>query len=326
MMTTPAKSPLLLALCIGSALAAGAPMAWAQSGSFGKDPFAQEDRTGALVEELNTLLEKGEKERLIDPWFLRDLRTVIGKYDRPWSEILLQDDFSARGPQPDPPWQVTAGEFLIDWRHGLRSVIEKGAAGQSTQSQSSQSQSKSTDEKDLGKALLGALLQGALQGNQSGGQNGGTQQQTASQASFAAVQAPLAISNAFSIEVTFSLRPIANGTEEGFEIGPYQGATASSGYRLSYIAADRSLQLLKVSSRGVQTIDVARLTSGLTDEQSHHLTWTRDRDGGMEVQLDGQVSMAVTDRSFREVFDGFAILNRGGDLAVRDVTIAGVSN
>lgn len=321
MMTTPAKRPLLLALCIGSTLAAAAPMAWAQTGSFGKDPFEQEDRTGALVEELNTLLEKGEKERLIDPWFLRDLRNVLGKYDRPWSEILLQDDFSARGPQPDPPWQVTAGEFLIDWRHGLRSVIQKGTGGQSTQSNSTGS-----DEKDLGKALLGALLQGALQGNQSGSQNSGTQQQSASQASFAAVQAPLAISNAFSIEMTFSLRPISNGTEEGFEFGPYQGANASSGYRLSYVSADRSLQLLKVSSRGVQTIDVARLSNGLTDEQSHRLTWTRDRDGVMAVQLDDQDAMAVTDRSFREAFDGFAILNRGGDLAIRDVTVTGASN
>ena len=316
------KKPLLLGLYFCAALTAGGANAVAQTGSFGQAPNDQTDSTRALVDELKALLEKGEKERLIDPWFLRDLQTVIGRYDRPWAEILLQDDFSARGPQPDPPWQVTAGEFLIDWRHGLRSVIEGGAT-----SQSAQSDSQRTDEKDIGKALLGALLQNALQGGQSSGQGGGgTQQQTSGQAKFAAVQAALPISNAFSIDVTFSLRLLVNGTEEGFELGPYQGANASSGYRLSYIAADRSLQLLKVSSRGVATIDVARLANGLTDEQAHQVNWTRDRDGAMTIRIDGQDVIAVTDRSFRESFDGFAVLNRGGDFALRDVTIAGVSN
>lgn len=279
------------------------------------------DRTGALVEELNTLLDKGERERLIDPWFLRDLRTVIGKYDRPWSAVLLRDDFSSRGPEPDPPWQVTAGEFLIDWRFGLRSVIENNAATQSTQGTS-----PTTDEKDIGKALLGALLQNALQGGQSGSQSGGSQQQASSQSTFAAVQAPLSISNAFAIDVTVSSRPLASGAEEGFEFGPYQGIDAGSGYRLSYLASERSLQLLKVTARGVATIDGARLASGLTDEQSHQISWTRDRDGVMTIQIDGQDIITVTDRSFRDPFDGFAILNRGGDLAVREVTVAGVPN
>ena len=315
------KKPLLLSLYFCAALTAGGANAAAQTGGFGQASNAQTDSTRALVEELRALLEKGEKERLIDPWFLRDLQTVIGRYDRPWAEILLQDDFSARGPQPDPPWQVTAGEFLIDWRHGLRSVIEDGAT-----SQPAQSESQRTDEKDIGKALLGALLQNALQGGQSNSQDSGTQQQTSGQAGFAAIQAALPISNAFSIDVTFSLRALVNGTEDGFELGPYQGANASSGYRLSYIAADRSLQLLKVSSRGVSTIDVARLANGLTDAQPHQMTWTRDRDGAMTIRIDGQDVIAVTDRSFRDSFDGFAVLNRGGDFAMRDVTIAGVLN
>lgn len=316
------KNPLLTALLLATALAAGPCGALAQSGSFGQDPNLQGDNTRALVQELNALLEKGEKERLIDPWFLRDLRNTIGKYDRPWSTVLLRDDFSARGPQPEPPWEVTAGEFLIDWRHGLRSVIAGNAATQSDQS----SQTQGTSEKDIGKALLGALLQGALQGNQSSSQGGGTQQQNTGAASFAAVQAVLPISNAFSIEMGFSLRPPTSGTEEGFELGPYQGATASSGYRLSYVAADRSLQLLKVTSRGVSTIDMARLSNGLADEQLHSLTWTRDRDGRMIISLDGQDVITVTDRSFRDAFDGLAVLNRGGDFAMRDVTIAGIAN
>lgn len=319
MMTFAAKKRLLPGLYILPLLALASPSAQAQSGNLASDPFAQGDRTGALVKELNTLLEKGEKDRLIDPWFLRDLRSVIGKYDRPWSTVLLQDDFSARGPQPDPPWQVTAGDFLIDWRSGLRSVIEKDAAPQS-----GQSGSQGSSEKDIGKALLGALLQGALQGgNQNSGQSN-TQTQSTSQASFAAVQAPMSISNAFAIEMTVSLRPLATGSADGFEFGPFQGANASGGYRLSYAAADNSLQLLRVSTRGTATIDTVRLGTSLVDEQTHRFDWTRDRDGGMRIALDGGEVMKVTDRSFRDPFDGFAILNRGGDFAIREVTVSGV--
>jgi len=289
-------------------------------------PGSAENDTNALIRELNTLLDRGEQERLIDPWFLRDLRTALSRYDRPWTEILLSDDFSARGPQPDPPWQVTAGEFLIDWRHGLRSVVEKSGATTAQSSGGGQ-----TDEKDLGKALLGALLQGALQGQQQGG-NSQQGQPTQTGPSFSAIQAPLRLSNAFAIDMTLSLRALQRGGDDGFELGPYQGANASGGYRLSYIAGDSaagsagSLQLLKVSSRGgVATIEFSNRPIQLLDGQPHSLSWTRDRDGLMAISIDGVEVMRVTDRSFRDPFDGFAVLNRGGDIALRDITIAGVA-
>ncbi len=290
-------------------------------------PGNAENGTNALIEELNTLLNRGEQERLIDPWFLRDLRAAISRYDRPWTETLLSDDFSARGPQPDPPWQVTAGEFLIDWRHGLRSVVEKSAAT-STQSTGG----GKTDEKDLGKALLGALLQGALQGQQQGGGSQQSRQEPQTGPSFSALQAPIRFSNAFAIDVTLSLRTLQRGGDDGFELGPYQGVNAGSGYRLSYIAGDSaagsagSLQLLKVSTRGgVATIEYADRPIQLLDGQPHSLSWTRDRDGAMTISIDGIEVMRVTDRSFRDPFDGFAVVNRGGDIALRQISIAGVA-
>ncbi len=86
------------------------------------------DPIQGLVSELRSELDRAEKERLIDPWFLRDLRRLLDSYDWPWQNRILSDDFSGRGPGPDAPWQVTAGEFLIDWRYGLRSVIEAPVA------------------------------------------------------------------------------------------------------------------------------------------------------------------------------------------------------
>jgi hypothetical protein len=43
----------------------------------------------------------------------------------------------------------------------------------------------------------------------------------------------------------------------------------------------------------------------------------------MVVKLDGQVLMETTDRSYRDPFDGLAVVNSGGDYAFRRVTIDG---
>ena len=80
---------------------AGAAPAAAQAGGLDGG-----DRLQALIKELKSQLDRGERERLIDPWFLRDLRGTLRNYEWPWSKRLLADDFSGRGPAPDPPWRV----------------------------------------------------------------------------------------------------------------------------------------------------------------------------------------------------------------------------
>ena len=49
-----------------------------------------------LIKELKTQLQRGERERLIDPWFLRDLRETIGRYEYPWVKRLFSDDFAGQ--------------------------------------------------------------------------------------------------------------------------------------------------------------------------------------------------------------------------------------
>jgi len=270
----------------------------------------------ALIDELRTLIERGETERLADPWYLKDLRALVDRYDWPWRVRILSEDFSARGPQPPAPWRVTAGEFLIDWRHGLRSVIEPLPQAQAG---TASGQRQSTEEA-VG-ALIGALLQQTL-----GGQQTGTATQPANPGD-AAVQAPVAISNAFAIELELTSRALPGLVDGRFEFGPYQGAQAAAGYRLVYTAnpspGTPSLELLKLSSRGTSTLDLYDQPLRLEDQQGHTIVWTRDRAGAMAVSVDGQTLFQVTDRSFRDPFDGFALINSGGDYALRRITIDG---
>ena len=52
------------------------------------------------------------------------------------------------------------------------------------------------------------------------------------------------------------------------------------------------------------------------------LQWTRDRNGEMTVSVDGDRVIEARDRSFKDPFDGFVMVNEGGDFAVDEVTVA----
>ncbi len=299
----------LAAIAVGATTLSG-PAA-AQSAPAGGDQQLEK-----LIKELRNELKRGESERLIDPWYLRDLRKVLGRYENPWGKRLFSDDFSGRGPQPDPPWRVTAGEFLIDWRYGLRTVVEPPPARQ-------QQQTGSSGKNQVGQ-LFGQLLQQALQGQQ-GGQGA---EQPPADPGFAAVIAPVKVTNAFALRVELTSRIVPGSAEPRFEFGPYQGANAAAGYRLAYrpgaTGRTPSLELLRLSARGgTATIELYDQPLKLEDGKAHVIEWTRNRRGHMVVRVDGTEVMNVTDRGFRDPFDGVALVNSGGDYALRSITIDG---
>ena len=301
-----------------AALVAGAT-SWSGPAAAQADPAAGDPQLRVLLKELNELFDRGERERLIDPWYLRDLRKVLGRYENPWDKRLFSDDFSGRGPQPDPPWQVTAGEFLIDWRYGLRSVVEAPAPAPA------QTQERGSDRDQL-KQLFGQFLQQTLQGRQ----DQPLAAPTPAAPTFAAAIAPVRITNAFSLRLDLTARLVPGVTEPRFEFGPYQGANASAGYRLAYNPGARagapSLELLRLSSRGgVSTVELTDKPLKFEDGKPHVIEWSRDRGGRMVVKVDGAQVMEVTDRGFRDPFDGIALVNSGGDYALRSITVDGTS-
>jgi hypothetical protein len=306
--------------CLAFAAIAAVAATWSGPAAAQTESAAEDQQLRALIKELRSQFDRGEKERLIDPWYLRDLRKVLGRYENPWDTVLFSDDFSGRGPQPAPPWQVTAGEFLIDWRYGLRSVIEAPAQAPAQTEERSSS-------KDQMKQLFGQLLSQTLQGQQ----NQQQQQQAAAPAAptYAAAIAPVRITNAFALRLELTARLVQGVAEPRFEFGPYQGAGASAGYRLAYTTNARagtpSLELLRVSSRGTSTLELTDKALKFEDGQPHVIEWTRDRGGRMVVKVDGAEVISVTDRSFRDAFDGIALVNGGGDYALRSIAVAGTS-
>ena len=131
------------------------------------------------------------------------------------------------------------------------------------------------------------------------------------------------------MRVELTSRMVPGSAEPRFEFGPYQGANASAGYRLAYrpgaTGGTPSLELLRLSSRGgTSTIELYDKPLKLEDGKAHVIEWTRNRRGRMVVRVDGNEVMNVIDRGFRDPFDGVALVNSGGDYALRSITIDGV--
>ena len=61
----------------------------------------------------------------------------------------------------------------------------------------------------------------------------------------------------------------------------------------------------------------------LRDNAPHTLQWSRDGRGTMKVSLDGKALMQVTDRRFKDPFDGLVVVNAAGDFALRRVVLNG---
>jgi hypothetical protein len=284
-----------------------------------QDPAAQTggpnggpDRTQDLIDKLTPLIDDAERTRAADPRFLRDLRAAIRDFDRPWRVEVLYDDFRDGDYQTNPAWQVTAGKFWVETNFGLRSAITPPAAPAAGQEQPQQQQ-KTTQKEQLTK-LFGQILNQAI----NEGQKQGAAPPPPAAPDTAAIQVPVKISTAFAITLELS-----SWQPKGrLDFGPYQG-NAETGYRLIYTpGAEPALTLVRASPRGAATIETAEKLV-LEDQRQHRLDWTRSPDGTMVVTVDGTELMRTVDRYYAQPFDGFRLVNRGGDYILRSIRIAG---
>ena len=265
---------------------------------------ADRGRLQGFVDRLNALIDEGEKARAADPRFLRDLRGLARGYDRPWRRLVLADDFRDGDFTADPAWTVTAGRYWVEGGWGLRSKVDPAA----TQPQ----QQGKLSGRDTALAILGTIL------GQVAGQGEGGGSPAAGVAAAAAIHNGVRITNAFAIEIELSSW-LGRGR---LEFGPYRGAQRGSGYRLAYTPGG-ALELLRVSPWGSSVIERVAGPVILEDKKAHRIEWTRRPDGAMTVSLDGKALFTAVDRGVTGPFDGFVMVNRGGDYILRRLAVYG---
>ena len=265
---------------------------------------ADRGRLQGVVDRLNTLIDEGEKARAAAPRFLRDLRDLARGYDRPWRKLVLSDDFGDGNFTADPAWTVTAGRYWVEGGWGLRSKVDPAAAQPQQQGKVS--------GRDAALAILGTIL------GQAAGQGEGGGPAATGVAAAAAIHTGVRITNAFSIEIE-----ISSWLGQGrLEFGPYQGTDRATGYRLAYTPGG-ALELLRVSPWSSSVIERAAGPLTLEDKKAHRIEWTRRPDGAMAVVLDGKPLFTAVDRGVTDPFDGFLMVNRGGDYIVKRLAVYG---
>lgn len=253
----------------------------------------------SLVTDLNALIKKAEGANAADPNFLADLKKLAGKYPVAAAAfggpgtVFLYDNFSDGNYTANPVWKVSAGSWEVDTKgasQGLSSSI--GA---------------STSNKITGNDVLQAIL--------------GVQQQQAPQSTYASIYTAAPIANTFRMTMKF-----ASGNKNGpLNVGPYQGTSAASGYRLVYQPGmDTGLVLQRIIGNQVTQIGSYNDPINLEDGKTHELTWQREATGKMRVYLDNKQLIIATDTQIKGNLDGWLNVNQGGAYWIREIKVAGL--
>ena len=202
---------------------------------------------------------------------------------------LVRDDFADGNYTHDPVWTIHAGTFAVR-NGGLNSMMEP------------------PDEsyEGAGQRILGEIL-----GKQFGFGSGG------GESPVAAAYLPMPIASIFRITM------LVSGSAEPFshvEFGPFRGNNLNSGHRLVY-RPDQPQQLQLVSVDQGAGTEIARATLSASGGAPQRLLWQRDPDGRMIVTHNGNTLIDVVDRGPVADFDGFSMINSGGEWTLRELIV-----
>lgn len=82
--------------------------------------------------------------------------------------------------------------------------------------------------------------------------------------------------------------------------------------------------MLRVSPGRSAVVEVSQGTLELDDGRPHSLEWRRAVDGEMVVLLDGREIIRTLDRASGDDFDGFTLVNAGGEYTLGRIELFGV--
>jgi hypothetical protein len=263
----------------------------------------------ALISKLNALIDDADKARAADRRFIQDLRDLINQYDWPWQSPILSEDFTDGRVDSDTTWKVTSGRFEAERGIGLYSNVFESKIATSSQS--------SKPQQDAAALLIGAILDEALKTKQK--QKEEEKAPKTTEGEVADIHVYLPITNAFAMEVEVDAR----SSQGRIDLGVFQGAPDKAGYKLIFIPGEKaSIELVRASSRGISVIELNDTITAQGDSV-HTILWTRNKRGEMVVKINDTDVIKVTDRGFRDAFDGFKFINQSGEFALRRIEITG---
>ncbi|MFQ5973364.1 MAG: peptidoglycan-binding protein, partial [Alphaproteobacteria bacterium] len=258
--------------------------------------------TQQLVEDLSVRLARAEAERSASRSLLDDLRAIVRRYEWPWTDRRLDDDFADGNHTSDPAWTVVSGRFAV------------AAMGLETRHSGTPAPAASPDEGDLGAQLFGAIVREVLKSQAGTGPAANPE-----------IYTRVGFANAFVVTVRLVARPNEN-RHNRVVLGAFQTADRQTGYGLAYSpgAAER-IELLRIAEARETVIATASPPTRLDDGGIHELQWRRNEDGEMSIWLDGTETARVVDGVLGGRFSGLKVVNEGGDYTFRRIVVHAVS-
>lgn len=216
------------------------------------------------------------------------------------SGVALRDNFSDGDYRRNPAWTVLSGTFEVN-QNGLRSIVatDRDSRGLS-----------SDRPEEIGLAVLGMILDQ---------RSNGRQQDAPAAVEPAQIFVDAPVDNAFRMELDFA----SQQRPGSLAMGLFQGnRPQGTGYRLIYSAgAQPALSLIRLISGNAEIVARHDGRLNLEDGQFHNIVWTRDRNGQMQVRVDGQRLLSAQDNGLRDSFQGFVMANHGGDYTLRRIRL-----
>jgi peptidoglycan hydrolase-like protein with peptidoglycan-binding domain len=223
--------------------------------------------------------------------------------------VVLEDDFSDGDFRRNPSWTVLNGQFRVD-SGGLRSVVERPRVSPPVATEPG---SNRREDLEIGFALLQIILDQA-----SGRGPVAASAPAATTPEAARIIVPAAVGKAFEID----LELISHGPFGSLEWGLYPGDQPDDGYRLVFSATEPRLSLMRLTGHHAEVVASNRDPIDLEVGRTHSLNWARNRDGVMQVRLDGRRVIQTQDRQPMNL-QGFLWINHGGDYNLRRIRIEG---
>lgn len=202
--------------------------------------------------------------------------------------VRVRDDFSDGDHTRNPAWRIVSGRLEVR-NGGLNSVVTPSAAR----------------PQDAGRLILEELLTRQLGVELPG------QEATAAAVAYLPIR----------VAPVFRMTMLVSGSAEPYsriELGPYRGNGLNHGYRLSH-RGGQPLQLVFADERGSSIIASARYR--LESRVPQRLIWQRDGEGRMTVTRDDEVLIDVVDRRVSDGFDGFSLINAGGEWTLHELIV-----
>ncbi|HWH78137.1 MAG TPA: hypothetical protein VNT76_12225 [Candidatus Binatus sp.] len=280
--------------------------------------FAQapeDSRLLELVDRLKDIIQRAERNRS-DPATLNQLRELVRRYDWPWRLRLLFEDFSDGDFSGNPAWNVRIGEFRVIRGVGLRTYV--GLDSVSRPSPTDRERNRTDDGFSANSAIediVGGILRGVLEP--------GTGNQFRSALPAAEISTSVGIASAFAVKLRMLARE-KNPPGSRIEFGTYCGNERDWGYRLAYaLAPQPSLEILRLSPGRSAVVERYDGATGLEDGRAHLVELRRERGGAMQVLVDSKEYIRTMDKGVGDFFDGFTIVNSGGEYSFERIEVYG---